>query len=342
MKRYTTLLIAAFVFVVLTAIGTAYISGHADNNLQKPERSLVVYTPLPPEHAAVLASEYEKQHRVRINFEPMPAQKILDRLLKEKKKPQADMVLADREVMEKAAEADIFAEYISESSDMVADVFCGERDSWTGVWYDPIVFCVNSDYLKTLKHYPLGWAEISRYPAMRLGITDFLAADASANLLFSLVKNYGREDTFSLLAEIHPKVVQYAKYLSTPVRMAGMNEVDLAVAVQSETMRYISDGYPLKIIYPSEGTAYLLTGAGVLKDGEEGEPAREFADWLLSDEAQLVLQKNKFFFMPTNPATLAYKTQAGKNIILFDEMPHFTDKQKHEMLDSWVKNIRLK
>ena len=135
---------------------------------------------------------------------------------------------------------------------------------------------------------------------------------------------------FQLLRQMHPKVVQYAKYLSTPVRMAGMDEVDVSIAVQSETMRYINEGYPLKIIYPVDGTAYMLTGTGILKNAPQGAAARNFADWLLGDEAQLVLQRNNFYFVPVNPAALAYKTFAGKNIVLFTQPVDFSAQQRHE------------
>ena len=65
------------------------------------------------------------------------------------------------------------------------------------------------------------------------------------------------------MTQIHPKVVRYAKYLSTPVRMTGMGESDVAIAVQSEVIRYINDNYPLSIIYPKDGTAYQLTAVGI-------------------------------------------------------------------------------
>ena len=61
------------------------------------------------------------------------------------------------------------------------------------------------------------------------------------------------------MQQIHAKVVRYAKYLSTPVRMVGMGEADVAIAVQSETLRYINDNYPISIIYPKDGTAYQLS-----------------------------------------------------------------------------------
>ena len=145
----------------------------------------------------------------------------------------------------------------------------------------------------------------------------------------------------AMLQQIHPHVVQYAKYLSTPVRMAGMGEVDIAVAVQSEILRYIEDGYPLKIIQPVEGTAYMLTGTGILLDAPHGEQAKKFADWLLTDEAMLVLQTNKFYFIPCNPTTLAYKQLAVRNPSLFNQLADFSREKRQELLDKWVKQVRI-
>ena len=177
-----------------------------------------------------------------------------------------------------AAEGD-FVPYDSEAADSVPHTLKSDDGAWVGIWYDPIVFCVNSDYLMTMPRILATWKELAAYPDIRLGMTDFLAADAPQKLM----AEYGEAETFRMLAELHPKVVQYVKYLSTPVRMAGMGEVDLSIAVQSETLRYVNQGYPLKIIYPTDGTAYLLTCMGLLK--EESTEARAFMDWMLSDEA---------------------------------------------------------
>ena len=69
--------------------------------------------------------------------------------------------------------------------------------------------------------------------------------------------------------------------------------------------------------------------------------ARAFADWLLTDEAQQALQQQGFYFVPTNPGTLAYKTFAGTNMILFNQPVLYTAQQKHDFLDRWVKEIRF-
>ena len=340
MKRYTSLLFLAFVLVLGTVVAATFLSGYADRTPTSSERTVTVYTTMPPEQAGLLASEYERAKKVGVRFVPMTGDELTARLKKEGAAPKADMVLADSSVMRQAAAMGAFVPYISEGTDSVAEPLKDEEGAWTGVWYDPVVFCVNSDYMRTLPRIPETWAEFASYPDMRVGMTDFFAAEAASNLYFTLLTVYGEPEVFRWRAAIHPKVVQYVKFLSTPVRMAGMGEVDAAVAVQSETLRYLSDGYPLRIVYPTDGTAYMLTGAGLLR---EGRPSAEaFFEWLLSDEAQLTLQRENVFFVPTNPGTLAYKQLAGKNVVLFDAAPAFTPEERSALLDRWLQNVRFK
>ena len=110
--------------------------------------------------------------------------------------------------------------------------------------------------------------------------------------------------------------------------------------MQSETLRYLNNGYPLKIIYPADGTAYMLTGIGLLRDDQK--PVYDFAAWLLSDRAQQALQEAGVYFVPTDPETLAYKMLAGKNLTLFERLPAYTGEQRRELLDRWLKEIRFR
>lgn len=342
MRRYTYLLLAALLFILSAVAGTAYLSSYADkadNDDSLP--SLSVYTTLPAENAALLAAEYEKSAKVRLNFIPMSAAELSARLANPND-AGSDVVLAGSQTMCQAAANGTLAVYLSEEADSVPEELRDKDGYWTGVWYDPMVFCANKDFLQNAQRIPRTWDELTSAEGVRIGITDFLAADASANLFFALEAQYGAEQTAVLLRHMQPKVVQYAKYLSTPVRMAGMREVDISVAVQSEVLRYINDGYPLVIIYPSDGTSYELLGAGVQAGSKKAGAAQSFCDWLLGDEVQILLQKNGFYFVPANPATQAAKRFAGNYIALFDHQAAFSAVQRHELLDSWVKNIRIR
>ena len=348
MRRYTILLLTAFLLILSCAAGMTIPVGADQNNRSVPLQELTAYTTLPPEHAALLSEAYERENHVRVNFVPLAPNELLQQLQDDAVSDPtvvttSDIVLADSDVLNRAAELNLLKLYVSETNDAVKPVFKNEDGAWTGVWYDPVVFCINRDFLQTLRDIPDTWTSLADSGNIRVGITDFLAADASANLMYQMIGQFGDAAAYDILDRLHPKVIQYAKYLSNPVRQAGMGEVDISIAVESETIRYLQNGYPLKIIYPADGTAFMLTGVAIssIDDGRLGAAA-EFSDWLLSDEAQLVLQKNDFYFVPTNPQTLAYKKFAGKNLRLFDVRQSPNEQQRYQFLDRWVKQIRLK
>lgn len=345
MKRYTPLLLTTFLLVLAVFTCSAYIAGADRKTDRRPMREITAYTTLPAEHAAIIADEYEKFSHIRVNFVPLSADAIEERLDNEinAHEESAAVLLADSALLRRAAGKGFVVPYVSESNDAVAKNFKNADGFWTGVWYDPIIFCANADYLKTLSRIPDNWTELSELQGARIGITDFMAADASANLLYSMIAQFGDQAAYGIWRGIHPNVVQYAKYLVNPVRQAGMGEADIAIAVESETLRYINNGYPLKIIYPADGTSYMLTGTAVVAgtNDEEQTAAKNFADWLLTDEAQVALQKNGFYFVSTNPSAIAYKTFTGKNIVLFDAGGEFSPQEKHDFLDRWVKYIRF-
>lgn len=344
MRRYTPLFFIAFIFLVVLLAGSTYMEGYADHNEAKNSKSLTVYTSLPVEHVAILAAEYEKTNKIKVNFVPLSERDLLERIKEEggRARGNADVILTTKEILLEAAKADVLLNYASEQTDIIPARFKDDRGAWVGVWYDPIVFCANKDYLKTLPVLPASWDELAKIEDARIGLTDFLAADAAANLLYTMVAEYDEQRTFQLLQRIHPKVVQYAKFLSTPVRMAGMGEVDISIAVQSESLRYSNDGFPISLIYPSDGTAYLLTGAALTKNTANKEEAKQFIHWLIEDDVQFSLQENKFFFVPTNQETIAYKSFSGKNLVLFENYSDLDAAQKYALLDRWVKNVRLK
>lgn len=341
MRRYQPLFWVAFIVLFSVTAGSTFLSGYADKQHPESIKNITVYTTLPVEQAAVLAQEYEKAAKIRISVVPLAENDLRTRIRLEQNSPRADVILASRDLLEIIKQENALVAHTSEQTDIVPERFKEEHGLWTGVWYDPMVFAANTDYIKGLSHLPTTWADLAKEEQLRIGITDFLAADAAANLLYTFVSANGETKTLDLLRQLHPKVVQYAKFLSTPVRMAGMGEVDIAVAVQSETIRYVKDGFPINIIYPEDGTAYFLTGAAIVTGTNHTAEAKQFIDWLLQDTAQAVLQQNKFFFVPANQSTTAYKAFTNKNIKLLDYKPVLTGEEKRLILDKWVQYVRL-
>jgi iron(III) transport system substrate-binding protein len=123
--------------------------------------------------------------------------------------------------------------------------------------------------------------------------------------------------------------------------MASMGEVDIAIVVHSEASRYVRDGFPLEITYPEDGTAYLLTGVGLVRGAVHGSEAKQFIDWLTQDGAHLAMEQHKFYFIPTNPETRLHREYAVKNIQLIDHHDMYLPEHQRKLLDKWVQAVRL-
>ncbi|MDO4203896.1 MAG: extracellular solute-binding protein [Selenomonadaceae bacterium] len=301
---------------------------------------LTVLTTLPVEAVAPLAAEYGRITGVIPEFVPLDGPELQRRV----RSRQGELVLADGETLRKIAVDGGFIPYVSEASDQVSESFHGPNDAYVGVWYDPMVLAVNSDYCKTLESLPLTWRELEALPPKaRLAMTDFPAASASAELFVCLSRVYGENDTLDFFRRLHPRITQYAKYLSTPARMAGMGEADVVIVSGSEAVRYIEQGYPLRLIWPEDGTSFVMTGVGITETGRESSIAAAFADWLLTDEAMLVMRSHDLFYMPTNPTAIATKAFIGKGHVLFEqpEAPMETA-ERQRLLSRWVKEVRMK
>jgi len=344
MRRYQPLLLITFFLVVTIITGITYLSGYAGRSNPdniKNMQSINVYTTLPIELMSILAQEYEKNQNIRINLVPLSEQELLTRISHKNSETRADIIIANQPVLEKVKKANMLQPSTSEQTDIIAERFKDENNYWTGLWYDPIVFAENQDFLKKIPKAPTKWNDITQDSMYRICLTDFLAAEASANLLYMLIAVNGEAPAFNYLNKIHSQIVQYPKFLATPVRMVGMGEADIAIATQSETLRYVNNNFPIQIIYPEDGTAFVLTGVGLLVGTQQEAAAKQFIDWLLQDSAHKILTHNNFYFIPTNPETLNYKQYATKNIKLWGNKENFTTEQKSQLLDKWVKTVRF-
>lgn len=371
MRRYLPILLMACFLIVSVIAGSYYVAGYAGDQSAANIPSITLYTTLPTEQVNVIAQEYEKNTHVVIRIVPLSEQELAAKLQIESSSPRADIILANSSILQQARKTGELIPYTSEIMDIIPDRFQDPGNYWTGVWYDPIIWAANQDYLRQRGQDPAKWSDLvtdeniqssqdaqdpklpknaktasPRDPllkgaGLRIGLTDFLAADAAANLLYTFAAVYGEEKTLDYLGKLHPNVIQYAKFLATPVRMAGMGEVDVAVAVQSEALRYIRNGFPLKILYPADGTAYLLTAAALVKGGPHTAEAKQFMEWLVQDAAFLALEKNDYFFIPANPDTHAYKEYADKDLKLFVKEKELSGEQQRKLLDKWVQTVRL-
>lgn len=337
MRRYLPLYLISFFLVVTFFSAMEFLDGYAKKQPEEPTKNIRVYTNLPLEQVSLLAQEYEQLTSIRINVIPVGQEELIGKVQTD----QADVILGTYEILTDAKQAQLLASVLSEQTDAIPQRFRDSDNTWVGLWYDPIVFAENKDFVKKTGQPVEGWRDLVKDSKVRISLTDFVASEASANLLYTFRQNLGESQTFAYFQKLHPQIVQYAKFLATPARLAGMNEVDVGIAMQSETLRYVNDGFPIQMIYPIEGTPYLLTGAGVVKQSTKSEEGKAFIDWLLQDHTQFLLQNHRYYFVPVNAETQLAKYYDSKHIKLYDLPSAITPEQEKILLNQWIQKVRL-
>lgn len=297
----------------------------------------VVYTTLPALPLQALLEEETQKRGLQLHVVSLPAEELPQRLQREEAQPQASLVLADRPTLLRLKQVKALRPVLSEQVDLVPDELKDDDETWVGLWYDPFVFAVNSEAVKNWKKVPGSWEDLLRYKELRLTMTDFLAADAPAELLTQLLAVQGEQGGMDYLRRLHPQVVRYAKFLSTPVRMAGMGEADVAVVLYSEAERYVREQFPLQIIWPQTGTAYLLTGGCLPVAGPREAEAEQLLDWLLSAACVQKREASMWLALPTNPAA---KKMPRPELWQQEERP-LAPAKRRKLLENWLHTIRL-
>jgi iron(III) transport system substrate-binding protein len=100
MRRYIPLFFISFFMIVVTMAVLTYLSGYADRQNPENGKIITVYTTLPIEQVSLLSQEFEKQYQIRVSITPLQERELITRLILEQDTPHADLVLANRAVLE--------------------------------------------------------------------------------------------------------------------------------------------------------------------------------------------------------------------------------------------------
>lgn len=137
-----------------------------------------------------------------------------------------DLLLGGKACCAKRRNGECCGHIHSEQTDIVPAEFKNEEGYWTGAWYVPL-FLRRDGYecTETQRRLVADLAGFDPAARVQVAMTDFLAADVPAELLLLARRvQRGKEEAFRYLQELQTNVVQYSKFLSTPVRMLALQK----------------------------------------------------------------------------------------------------------------------
>lgn len=303
--------------------------------------SVTVYTDISNTLSSLLAKEYEEKYHIKVNVLPLTEKQMAEEMVSKSPFAKGDLIITNRENLIVGAKGNILAPYISENVDLVNEQFKDKDNAWVGLWYDPIVFVENDAFFKEEGKKYTSWRSLRNYGDFTIVLPDFVASVQAANILYSFVEERGQMNGLAYFISIKDHISQYSKYLNTPVRLAALGEANIGIGNYSDAILYGKKNYPVKVIYPEDGTPYYLTGEALLKDAPNKKEAKAFMNWLLTKDVAKMMQDNGFYYVYANPEVPKAKDSLGRDLIIFHVKGEYTKEGKEALLKSWINTARF-
>lgn len=204
-------------------------------------------------------------------------------------------------------------------------------------------FVVNEGVLDG-KPMPQGWRDLTdpTYKGL-IAMPDPNSSGTAYTIIATLVQLFGEEEAFEILAGMHQNVAQYTSSGSAPGQLAGRGEVAIAVQFMHDGVKFASQGFPLTVYAPVEGTGYEIGGLSLVANAPNRDAAIAFIEWALTPEAQMIaaaqgdsyqVQSNR----NTPPAELA-PDLSSINLIDYDFDTYGTPAVKERLVARWTNEI---
>ena len=208
-----------------------------------------------------------------------------------------------------AAEDGLLEAYISPEAQYIDDKFKDPDGYWTGVSIVLVTLVVNKDLAESKGiTIPQTWEELidSKYKGEILMPNPGISGTAYT-FITSILQMLGEEKGWEFLDKLDENAPYYAERGSEPPQKAGLGEVMIGVSPDGIGVK--REGYPVEVIYPSDGTAWWHSPVAIIEGTNNLEAAQKFVDWTLTAEGQAVLAKES-----PRPSTRA-------NVELPDDVP---------------------
>jgi len=279
MKKKITLIGITLIMIIVFLLSS--------NVILAAER-LAVYTTLDEPLARAVLAAFEEDTGIGVDWVRLSGGECVARLIAEKENPQISIwyggVGLDHIV---AKEKGLTIPYESPNAVNIPDNFKDADHYWTGIYAGPLCFVSNTNQLEELGlEAPTSWADLIKpeYEGY-LQVANPGTSGTSYNVLATMVQIMGEDKAFEYLKALDKNIFQYTRSGSKPGKNAAIGEIPIGIGYAHDQVKLVSQGYPLVITFPSEGTGYEIASISLIKGGPQPELAKKLYDWALTKRA---------------------------------------------------------
>ncbi len=306
-------------------------------------QNLVVYTSVDEENAHAILDAFTADTGINVQMVFLSSGPALSRIEAERNRPQADVWFgAPSENHILAKERGLTQAYVSQNAEVLAENFKDAEGFWHAIYTNPLAVGVRTDILESRgAEVPTSWADLLD-PSYR-GVIQMPSPQASGtayNVILTLREIMGEEAAFEYMRQLNSNVQTYTQSGTAPSGSLGVGETAVAIQFSPGFLRLIDEGFPVQIVFPSEGVGYEVAAMSILQGATNLEEARQLVDWMTSEAGQQALSAQKTYFMP-----IRSDVSAGEGVPSLDEInlvefdPQFASDNRQRLVDLWVEEV---
>jgi iron(III) transport system substrate-binding protein len=308
---------------------------------------ITAYTALEEDDVKVYLDAFHKaKPGIKVNILRLSTGDLIARVLAEKANPRHDVIwgvaltqMVDPRILEMAEP------YKPAGADQMKTQFRDPQNRWFATTGYFAGFCVNTEVLqKKNLPMPASWQDLLK-PEYKGQIVMPNAASSGTGYLqvVSILQMKGEEKGWQYLKDLDKNMAQYIKSGSRPCKMAATGEYAIGVSFAFSGVKQIMEGYPIKLVIPSEGAGYEIEVSMLMKTAKNKDDSKQFLDWLLTlDAAKLYGERAEMSSVPGAKATeavLKAGLPADVSTVLYKMDFDASAKNKDKILAEWKKSI---
>lgn len=305
--------------------------------------ALTVYSSVDEENAKKLLDVFTKATGVETQMVFLSSGPALSRIEAEKANPQADVWFgAPSENHILAKERGLTEPYASANASALSDEFKDQEGYWHAIYTNPLAVGVRTDILESRKApVPASWEDLKN-PAYK-GLIQMPSPQSSGTayaVILTLIQQRGEDAAFTYLKELNPNIQTYTQSGTAPSGALGVGETPLAIQFTPGFLKLADEGYPVKVVFPSEGVGYEVASMSILKGAKNLDDAKKLVDWMTSKDGQGALSATKTYFLP-----IRTDVSGGTGVPTLDQIklvasdPKFAAENKKRLVERWAKDV---
>lgn len=304
---------------------------------------VVIYASVDEGNAKKILDAFSAQTGITAEFVHLSSGPAMARITAEANNPQADVWLgAPSENHVVLKEEGLTIPYISAAMEKLDPSFKDPDGYWRSFYMNPMALAVNTEALKKAgATKPTSWQDLLKpeYKDLIQMPTPQSSGTAYA-VITTLVAIMGEDEAFEYMKKLNPIIQTYTSSGTGPSKGVAVGQAAIGIQFTPAFFEFIDQGYPLEVIFPSEGVGFEAPAVSIIKGAKNIEPAKILIDWLVSKDGQDVLSQEKTYFYPVIP-----EAELSKGMPAFSELKTIVvDKQwagenKKRLVDRWVNEV---